>query len=148
MKVLIVLDISGVMCIKGNNGIRISQYYCIEPIDGYMKFINRLLELGYDIAWFSSTSMKNATKILKELQLYHKPSVFKWYGAGTIKELTDVKKKYPQYNKYIIIDDSPEKIMCNIDNEKIIFEGNYNDTMEHIERLILNEDRIVGHCQE
>jgi len=148
MKVLIILDINGIICNKGDSGIRISQYYCIEPINGYMEFINRLLELEYDIAWFSSTSMKNATKILKELQVYHKPSVFKWYGAGTIKDLSDVKKKYPQYNKYIIIDDSPEKIMCNNDNEKIIFEGNYYDTMKHIERLIANEDRIVGYRQE
>lgn len=148
MSTLIVLDINGVICNKGEEGIRINPYYCIKPIVGYMEFINTLLELGYNIAWFSSTNYKNASKILRLLDLYDKPSVFKWYGAGDTKDLRDVKKKHKGYKKYIIIDDSPEKLTCNKENEKIIFEGNYNDVLVRISDLVENENRSIRYRQE
>lgn len=148
MSTLIVLDINGVICNKGEEGIRINAYYCIKPIQGYMEFINTLLDLGYKIAWFSSTSYKNASKILRSLDLYDKPSVFKWYGAGDTKNLKDVKKKHKGYKHYIIIDDSPEKITCNKENEKIIFEGNYNDVLLHINDITENENRTIRYCKE
>lgn len=135
MSTLIVLDISGVICNKGKEGIIISPYYSIQPIHGYMEFIDELLLLGYDIGWYSSTSSKNAIKILRSLHVFDKPSIFKWYNAGQIKDLKNIKEKFPNYNKYIIIDDSPEKIMCNNDNEKIIFDGNYNDVLRLIKDL-------------
>lgn len=121
MNTLIVLDISGLICIKCQDGIAISPYYSIKPIEGYKEFVDRLLELGYDIAWFSSTSHKNAIKILKALDMYDKPSTFKWFNAGKTKDLKMVKSSFPLYSKYIIIDDSPEKIMCNNEDERIIF---------------------------
>jgi len=139
-KVLIVLDINGIVCIKHpNKGIRISPYYCIQPIDGYKNFLEILL-ISYDIAWFSSTTEKNASMILRELDIYDLPSKFKWYydmtdNLGTVKSLDKVKMKYPGYDKYIIIDDSPEKIECNKNDEKLIF-TNYNDMLQSISFLI------------
>lgn len=148
MSTLIVLDINGVICNKCNEGIRINDYYSIKPIHGYMDFIDEILSLGYDIAWFSSTHKRNASKILRELHVYDKPSIFKWYGAGNIKDLSLVKKSFPQYKKYIIVDDSYEKIMYNSDDEKIIFEGKYNDVIERIILLAVNEDRTIRYCKE
>lgn len=135
MNTLIVLDINGLVCRKGDKGIVISPYYSIEPIEGYMKFVDDILSLGYDISWFTSTSYKNASKILKELNLYNKPSVFKWYSSGNVKDLAIVKNKFPHYNRYIIVDDTPEKILCNNEDERIIFEGSYSDTLEHINHM-------------
>ena len=139
MTALIVLDINGVVCNKTTSGIRISPYYCIEPINGYMEFVEDLLET-YAIAWFSSTTERNASKILKTLGLFDLESEFKWYRdmtdqEGTIKSLEKVKQHHPGFQKYIIVDDSCEKISCNHEDEFIVH-TDYSVTMRKIRELV------------
>jgi hypothetical protein len=143
MRVLIVLDINGVICNKTCEGNRISPYYCIQPIPGYMEFIEELSK-NYNIAWFSSTTERNASKILKVLGLYNIPSIFKWYrdmtdNEGTVKSISKVKDHYPMFDRYIIVDDSIEKIQGNNENERILFTGDYSDILGNIADLAMSK---------
>ena len=142
---LLILDINGVLCCK------IANQVVLRP--DYKEFLSFCFD-NFTVAFFSSTTYKNANAIINKLLSSEQRSkvAFFWYrdrtrkdhemgGYSTIKNLIDVFdnpviNKENKYNKYntLICDDSPTKLRFNDEQNVIIvqeFKGDKEDQVLH-----------------
>lgn len=124
MNTLIIFDLNGVLA-------RRSRKNWIIPYE-VDTFLERLSKFA-DIAIWTSTTRRNAEHAVKSLCI---APVFVWYREdtpmnslvphGTLKNLSLIKKNW-KYSRYLIIDDSEDKIQFNDEREKISFQVNFDN---------------------
>lgn len=123
---LIVLDINGVLCTKTqdnvekNEGIKLATYNVIFRPE-YRKFLNFCYE-NYDVGFFSSTTYKNASLILKKLLTpeQYKKTVFMWFRDRTV--LDPDFNKDPEIKQF----DTIKRLSDIIDNPIVNHDRRYN----------------------
>lgn len=149
--ILVVLDVNGILAKKNKK----KKWFILE--DEVKEFISKIQE-KYDVAIWSSTTRNNAKIVVSKIFTKKEP-IFEWYREDicipdpertrenfyeTIKNISIVEERFPDYEKIIIIDDEHKKVRFNpfeqIIVPKIEFKKeDYNNLINKIDEKILDQ---------
>jgi hypothetical protein len=143
-KVLIVLDIHGVLFKKVNN-----KYIPAENVKDFLAFCYANFNVGYYSSMIKSNIIKSLNLLLSESQL--KETIFIYDRTkceidimgdnpwDTLKSIDIIKLEYPNYSKIIICDDTYNKLRYNPIENYILVNPDNDNYLYHLKMDILNK---------